>query len=96
MNARFEAQLALLCGPLVCPNDPFMLKDSGTSTHAKTSTVNAGGGGGFQEGDQSLIQTTNFAEEANGSTGVQSTQMRNYILAGIAVTVLLVMATKRK
>lgn len=93
IEGYFEQNLAKLCGPIVCPGDPFMLKESAQSTAAKASTVRANEGGFFDAGDQDLILQQE-REALKIEQGMASSKMKFFLLAGVGVLVILAMRKK--
>lgn len=93
-TANYENYLAQLCADIVCPNDPNRLAAAGISTTAKTTTVNADQGGGFDKlMDQFSLQSGGSSEPTTTpSGGTDPRKMRTYLLGGIAVAAVVIVA----
>lgn len=94
MNLNFEHYLVKKCGEMVCPNDPFMIKDSGQNVSSKTSSERAGEGGLFSTTHD--VTATEF-ESSSRKKGTDPIKVRNMVLGGLALMAVLILATgKRK
>lgn len=94
MNANFELQLIEKCGKIVCPGDPFMVEDTGTSSISRTTQTRAGEGGQYSTHEESIAMKTSFDTPEGEEGGVDPSKMRLYLGLGIGVVVLLIMARK--
>lgn len=93
MGQVYELKLIEKCGQIVCPNDPFMIKETGTSSAAFTTQQRASEGGILAKPEASVTMQTSFDAPESGG-GVDPSKMRLYLGLGIGVVVLLIMAKK--
>jgi hypothetical protein len=93
MNANFERYLVEACGEKVCPGDPFMIKETTQRVSSRTSASRADEGGMFKT-TQELTETEFHRSET--AQGADPNKVRNMVFGGLALMVVLVLATSKK
>jgi len=91
MDAYYENGLVLHCKDVVCPGDPFAIKDEGLSASARTSSVKAGEGGGYTGKDADLVSSEAFERGDSGPGGgaADAKNLRLYLGVGVGVVSVL-------
>lgn len=95
-TAKYEDYLAAECADVVCPNDPNRFAATGVATSSKTTDLNADKGGEFDKVmDQFNIQSSTPATGPD-SGGSDPQKMKMYLLGGVIVATVVVLAMGKK